>query len=138
MSDSYGRRGARRHRAGGKVLSGVTVKIAEDGEILVKTARGASKRGRGCLVRTGDLGRFVDGRLEVTIASLIVSNWRTASGSRRGASVRWRLWSVRACVVIARAGWGRPVAVDVTEELEKWRRRRFHVSWRPGRCPVLS
>ena len=102
----------------GKVLSGVTVRIAEDGEILVKTARGRIRGvAEGQWFRTGDLGRFVDGRLEVLdrksdCVKLENGEWLSP---QRVENALEACGSVRACVVIAKAGWAAPVAVVVTE-----------------------
>ena len=102
----------------GKVLSGVTVKISEDGEILVKTARGRIRGvAEGKWFHTGDLGRFVDGRLEVLdrksdCVKLENGEWLSP---QRVENALESCGSIGACVVIARAGWAAPVAVVVTE-----------------------
>ena len=102
----------------GKVLSGVTVKISEDGEIFVKTARGRIRGVEaGEWFHTGDLGRFVDGRLEVLdrksdCVKLENGEWLSPQRVEHALEV---VGPSDACVVIAKAGWAAPVAVVVTE-----------------------
>ena len=105
----------------GKVVRGVTVKLNGDGEILVKTTRGVIRGVEGdAWFHTGDLGRFVDGRLEVydrksSCVKLQNGEWLAPQKVEHALE---RCASIKACVVVAHSGWAAPVAVVVTDAAE--------------------